>query len=132
MDEVMEALEEYRAAGYQLGITALAVLLASALLAKDKPDAALEIIDQSLATTSHERIFEAELYRLKARALTARGTQEPEISRLLEHALETARNQHARSLELRVANDLAARHIGGGERDAAQSLVAPDLREIQR
>ena len=125
MDEVMEALEEYRAAGYQLGITALAVLLASALLAKDKPDAALEIIDQSLATTSHERIFEAELYRLKARALTARGTQEPEISRLLEHALETARNQHARSLELRVANDLAARHIGGGERDAAQNLLAP-------
>jgi tetratricopeptide (TPR) repeat protein len=125
MDEVMEALEEYRSAGYQLGITALAVLLGSALLAKDKPEAALEIIDQSLATASHERIFEAELYRLKARALMARGTQEPEISRLLEHALETARNQHARSLELRVANELAARRIGEGRHGEAQDLLAP-------
>jgi tetratricopeptide (TPR) repeat protein len=125
MDEVMEALEEYRSAGYQLGITALAVLLGSVLLAKDRPEAALEIIDQSLATASHERIFEAELYRLKARALLARGAQEAEVARLLETALETARNQHARSLELRVANDLAARHISEGQRDAAQNLLAP-------
>lgn len=125
MDEVLEALEEYRSAGYQLGITALAVLLGSALLAKDKPEAALEIIDQSLATVSHERIFEAELYRLKARALMARRTEEPEVSRLLEQALETARNQHARSLELRVANDLAARRISEGQGDAARNLLAP-------
>jgi tetratricopeptide (TPR) repeat protein len=114
MDEVMEALEEYRSAGYQLGITALAVLLGSALLAKDKPEAALEIID-----------LEAELYRLKARALMAQGTQEPEVSRLLEHALETARNQHARSLELRVANEIAVRRIGEGRHDEAQNLLAP-------
>jgi hypothetical protein len=108
MDEVMEALEEYRSAGYQLGITALAVLLGSALLAKGKPEAALEIIDQSLATASHERIFEAELYRLKASASLARGAQEGEVSRLLKHALDTARNQQARSLELRISDDLAA------------------------
>jgi tetratricopeptide (TPR) repeat protein len=125
MDEVMDALEEYRAAGHQLGITALAVLLGSALLEKDDPEAALEIIDQSLATARHERIFEAELYRLKARALLVRGAQEPEVSQLLQHALETARNQHARSLELRVANDLAARYISDGRRDAAQNLLAP-------
>ena len=39
-----------------------------------QPEAALEVIEQGLATTSRnsERIFEAELYRLKARALLFR------------------------------------------------------------
>jgi hypothetical protein len=37
----MSALEEYRGAGYQLGITALYVLLCRALLLLRQPDATL-------------------------------------------------------------------------------------------
>jgi hypothetical protein len=75
LKDVMSALEEYRGAGYQLGITALYVLLCRALLLLRQPDATLEVIEQGLATAVHntERISEAELYRLKARALLARG-----------------------------------------------------------
>ena len=38
----------------------------------------MELIEQGLATTSRnsERLFEAELYRLKARALLVRGAPE--------------------------------------------------------
>ncbi len=68
-------MNEYRGAGYQLGITALYVLLCPALLLSDQCEAAVELIEQGLAATSRnsERVFEAELHRLKARALLVRG-----------------------------------------------------------
>ncbi len=112
LDEVRGAFNDYRRAGYALGITALDILWCPALLLQQQPEAALEVIEQGLSTADHnsERIFEAELYRLKARALLARsgpgaatGARE-----LLNLALATAKLQKARSLESRAAGDLAA------------------------
>jgi len=129
LKEVMRALEEYRGAGYQLGITALYVLLCRALLLLRQPEAALEATEQGLATAVHntERIFEAELYRLKARALLARGGSDARTSArpFLDQALMTASSQHARSLELRAATDLAALAIDQGGRDEARAILAP-------
>jgi class 3 adenylate cyclase/tetratricopeptide (TPR) repeat protein len=129
LKEVMGALEEYRRAGYQLGITALYVLLCRALLLLRQPESALEVTEQGLATAVHntERIFEAELYRLKARALLARGGSNARTSArpLLDQALMTASSQHARSLELRAATDLAALAIDQGRRDEARAILAP-------
>jgi predicted ATPase/class 3 adenylate cyclase len=129
LKDVMSALEEYRGAGYQLGITALYVLLCRALLLLRQPDATLEVIEQGLATAVHntERIFEAELYRLKARALLARGGPDASTPArsLLDQALMTASSQHARSLELRAATDLAALAIEQGRRDEARAILAP-------
>src|SRR6266568_5296836 len=73
--EAMEALVEYRGAGYRLGITALDVLLCAPLPLDNQPEAALDVIERGLSIASHngERIFEAELDRLKARALLFRG-----------------------------------------------------------
>jgi predicted ATPase len=67
------------------------------------------VIDHGLSIVSHnsERIFEAELYRLKARALSMRGAPDAEAKTLLDQALRTARSQQARSLELRAATDFA-------------------------
>jgi class 3 adenylate cyclase/tetratricopeptide (TPR) repeat protein len=129
LKEVMGALEEYRGAGYQLGITALYVLLCRALLLLRQPEAALEVTEQGLATAVHnaEQIFEAELYRLKARALLARGGSDARTFArpLLDQALMTASSQHARSLELRAATDLAALAIDQGRRDEARAILAP-------
>jgi predicted ATPase len=58
-------------------------------------------------TRNDERYLEAELYRLKARALLMRGETDAEVESLLDQALQTARSQQARSLELRAATDLA-------------------------
>jgi tetratricopeptide (TPR) repeat protein len=111
LDEVTTALEEYRGSGYQLGITALYVLLAPALLLRGRADAALEAAERGLTTVEHnaERIFEAELLRLKAKALLVDSgpNAETEAHALLERATATARSQEARSLELRAATDLA-------------------------
>jgi class 3 adenylate cyclase/predicted ATPase len=129
LEDVRGALDQYRGAGFQLGITALDVLLCPALLLRHQPDAALEVIERGLSTASHnsERLFEAELYRLKARALLVRGAPDAatHAQSFLDQALATARNQHARSLELRAAKDLAALWIGQGRRDEALELLAP-------
>src|SRR5262249_9223065 len=98
------ALGGCRGAGDQRGTSALYVLLCRALLLLREPEAALEVTEQGLATAVHntERIFEAELYRLKARALLARGGSDARTSArpFLDQALMTASSQHARSLEL--------------------------------
>jgi class 3 adenylate cyclase/tetratricopeptide (TPR) repeat protein len=129
LEEIRAGLDEYRGAGYQLGITALYVLLCPALSFSNKYEAALELIEQGLATIyrNSERIFEAELYRLKARVLLARDAPEgsTEAQSLLDQALTTARSQHAKALELRVAMDLAALWIDQGRRAEALDLLAP-------
>ena len=88
LDEVRAQLDEYQRAGYELGITAQCALLCPAFLLRDEPELALEVIEHGLSIASHngERLFEAELYRLKARVLLARGAPDAEAQALLEQA----------------------------------------------
>lgn len=129
LEEVHMALEEYRSAGYQLGITALYVLLCPALLTNGKRDAAMDLIEQGLAMANHncERIFESELYRLKAQALLIRGAPgtDPEVQSLLEQALALGKTQQAKALELRAAKSLATLWINEGRHGKALDLLAP-------
>jgi tetratricopeptide (TPR) repeat protein len=127
LDEVAAALDDYQQAGYQLGITGQFALLASALLLCNEPEAALERIDHglSIVTRNDERYFEAELYRLKARALLMRGAVDDEAESLLGRALQTARSQQARSLELRAAADLARLRMDQDKRTEALNLLGP-------
>jgi predicted ATPase len=89
----------------------------------------LEVIDQGLLTASHnsERIFEAELYRLKARVVLARRAPnaQTDAQSLIYQALKTARHQNTRSLEFRAARDLAELWIAQGRRVEAFDLLAP-------
>jgi class 3 adenylate cyclase/tetratricopeptide (TPR) repeat protein len=126
LDEVKTALDEYQRAGYQLGVTAQFVLLCPALLLRNESEAALELIDHGLAIVSHnsERFFEAELYRLKARALLVRGAPNAEVESLLDQALQTAHSQQARSLELRAATDLARLWRDQGKRIEARDVLS--------
>jgi predicted ATPase/class 3 adenylate cyclase len=126
LDEVKTALDEYQRAGYQLGVTAQFVLLCPALLLRNESERALEVIDHGLAIVSHnsERFFEAELYRLKARALLMRGASDAETETLLQQALHTARSQQAKSLELRAATDLARLWSNQGKRVEARELLS--------
>jgi tetratricopeptide (TPR) repeat protein len=126
LDEVKTTLDEYQRAGYQLGLTAQFVLLCPALLLRNEPEAALEVIDHGLTIVRHnsERFFEAELYRLKARALLMRGAPDAEAESLLDEALRTARSQQARSLELRAATDLARLWMNQGKRAEARVVLS--------
>src|SRR5262249_5150012 len=59
LNEVKAALDEYQGAGYQLGVTAQFVLLCPALLLRNEPEAALELLDHGLSIVNHnnERFF---------------------------------------------------------------------------
>jgi class 3 adenylate cyclase/tetratricopeptide (TPR) repeat protein len=124
--EIRPAMDEYRGAGYQLGITTLYVLLCPVLMLSQEYEAALALIEQGLTTTSRnsERIFEAELYRLKARTLRVSGAPDAGTE-WLEKALAAARSQRAKALELRAATDLAALRMEQGRRQQALELLAP-------
>ena len=126
LDEVTTALDQYQRAGYQLGVTAQFVLLCPVLLLRNEPEAALELIDHGLSIVSRnsERFFEAELYRLKARALLMRGAPNAEVESLLDQALRTARSQQARSLELRAATDLAMLWKNQGKRAEGRDILS--------
>jgi predicted ATPase len=126
LDEVKTALDEYQRAGYQLGLTAQLALLCPLLLLRNEPEAALELIDHGLWIVSHnsERFFEAELYRLKARALLMRGASDAEVESVLEQALRTARSQQARSLELRAATEMARLWMNQGRRAEARVVLS--------
>lgn len=129
LDDIREALDDYRTAGYQLGITALDVLFCRILLFRHQFDAAFEVIDHGLSTISlnNERIFEAELYRLRARSVLMRGGEEAETDAecLFRQAITTARDQSARSLQLRAAMDLSALWLTHGRHDDAVHLLRP-------
>ena len=101
------------------------MLLCPALLLRNEPETALEVIDRGLSIVSHNsaRFFEAELYRLKARALLMRGGADTEAESLLDQALRTARSQQARSLELRAATDLARLWMNKGKRAEALDIL---------
>ena len=129
LDDVTAALAEYRNAGYELGITALYVLLCPVLLLHDHIDGALEIIERGFAAVhgNSERIFECELYRLKASALrrTSNADAQAQSDAILELALRKAKEQNAKSLELRISHDLAKSWLSQGKRDKAREVLAP-------
>jgi class 3 adenylate cyclase/tetratricopeptide (TPR) repeat protein len=119
----------YAGAEHQLGITAVYVLLSEALLNRGELTFASGVISRGLATVERtgERIFEAELLRLRARALMAEGAAGAAANAqiVLDKALATARSQHARSLELRVGRDVADLWRDQGKQEEARHLLAP-------
>ncbi|MEO0762694.1 MAG: hypothetical protein AAFZ09_12945, partial [Pseudomonadota bacterium] len=110
LDATVRALNAYRESGYQLGVTALYVLVARAQLEHGSADIALEFAEIGIDFTDKqsERLFRAELMRLKAEALLALDDRRrDEAAALLVAAISTAEAQGAVMLELGAARSLA-------------------------
>jgi predicted ATPase len=76
---------------------------------------------------TEERYWEAELYRLQGelRGQEAEGPQWEGVEAPLLRALEVARSQQAKSLELRAAMSLGRLWQEQGRRDDAHTLLVP-------
>ena len=115
-----------RAAGSKLLRPYSLGLLCDALRLAGDIDGALEAVTEGLATidATGERWWEAELQRLRGMLLMARrDVSGAEVT--LRLAIDLARTQQAKSLELRAATSLARLWGEQGRRGEASDLLSP-------
>jgi predicted ATPase len=89
------------------------------------------VLDQARAAIPHGegRFFEADCSRLEgAFLLTVSPAKQEEAATCFQHALDVARHQHAKSLELRAAVSLSRLWQQQGKRVEAYELLAPVYR----
>jgi predicted ATPase len=116
----------WNAVGGRLFDTQWLGFLAHAHLQAGQFDDALAALDRAAQTsvTTGECHYQAELCRLKGAVLTQTG-EEAEAASCFQQAIDTARSQQAKSLELRAATSLAGLWARQGRHAEAYDLLAP-------
>jgi predicted ATPase len=103
-------------------------VLAEAYGRAGQPQVGLQVLTEAMAqmTTTAMRWWEAEAYRLQGELLLHLSRPDvPQAEAAFRRALEVARRQEARSLELRAAMSLARLWQAQGKQAEAQALLAP-------
>ena len=103
------------------------VLLAEAYVAMDQPAAGLAMLAEALTLVDKtgEHLYEPEIHRLQGALLLQQSPDNhTEAHACFQHALDVARAQQARSLELRTATSLARLWQQQGQRHEARQLLA--------
>jgi predicted ATPase len=125
--QVQNRLAETLAAGARIGRTDNLNILAGALGELDRFDDGLSALAESLflADRNGERIAEAEIYRIKGELLLRQNESDAvEAETCFREAIEIARNQNAKSYELRATMSLARLLKQQGRRDEARAMLA--------
>jgi DNA-binding winged helix-turn-helix (wHTH) protein/tetratricopeptide (TPR) repeat protein len=130
VERMREGLDAHRATGAEMDRPYFLALFAEAWQEGGRPEEGLSTIADAMELLSGDRAFfyEAELHRLRATLiLDARGAGGvDEATASLEDAVEVARGQGARSLELRAALSLAGlQRERGVPQDAVEVLREP-------
>jgi predicted ATPase len=126
--QLNEGLGAFRATGAQTLQSYFLALLAEAHGTMGQPEAGLTVLTEALmyVDTTGERWYEPELYRLKGELLLQQSLDNHfEAEACFHHALDLARNQQAKSFELRTATSLARLWQQHGNRQEAYDLLAP-------
>jgi predicted ATPase/DNA-binding winged helix-turn-helix (wHTH) protein len=144
--QIRQGLTAHQDIGQRLGQPYHLSLLAEAYGQAGQPEAGLQVLAEALTlvAATEERWWEAEVYRLKGAMLLHLPI--PEIHQAeacFQQALDVARGQQAKALELRAARSLSRLWQGQGKRAAARQLLAeaygwftegfetPDLQEAK-
>ena len=100
-------------------------LLADLYAQDGQVEAGLATLDEALAAqATGQRLVEAELYRLRGSLVLQMGRPQAEVETWLRRALDVARRQEAKSLELRAAMSLSRLRQQQGKRKEAHDLLA--------
>jgi hypothetical protein len=124
VSQMRQALTARRELQALAGLPNHYALLAGAYLRADRVVEGLATLKEAQALQGGQRILEAELHRLKGELLHRHGVPDGEVEEHLEKALEVARRQGARSLELRAALSLARLRIHQGRGAEGRDLLA--------
>lgn len=123
--QMRQGLAAYRVTGAQCERPYLLALLAEAYAKVGQPGEGLLVLSQALSEINEGRRYgEAELYRLKGELLLGLSADNhAEAETCFQEALEIARHQQAKSLELRAAMCLGRLWQRQGKRAAAHQLL---------
>ena len=128
ISSLRQGIEEWNRLGGHSRVPYLKSALAEAWALHGDLHAALEMIDQCLEQIERpgwqERSHLAEVLRLKGWMLMRQGRDE-EAERVLRASIDWARQQQAKSWELRSSTTLAELLVKRGQRDAAREMVGP-------
>ena len=128
LQQMRDGLDAYQATGGLFQRTYLLAKFAEALNAEGLPEEGLEALQEAakLAETSSEFYYESEIHRLRGELLLAASPKDAaEAEACYQQALEVARRQEAKSLELRAAVSLARLWWQQGRQKDAHELLAP-------
>jgi predicted ATPase len=125
--EITEALAAYAATGARFQAPYHHTLLAELYLRNGETGAGLDILTQAehMVQETGEYFFSAEIFRLKGELLLTGEDRQGDAEDCFRKALETARAQDAKSLELRAAGSLARLWNSQGKRSEAHDVLAP-------
>ena len=126
IEQLRVGIEEFRSLWGGFLVSAWLVCLADVLRIKGEFADAKATLESSLGMIErfNERLWEAENHRVRGEVARDAG-QFPEALIAFDQAINVARNQSARSLELRSANSFAKLLADHGERRKAHDLLAP-------
>jgi predicted ATPase len=128
LTQMQQGLTAFQATGGRLRLPYYLALLAEAYGHSGQVEKGLHLLDKACADMQQtgEHFWEAEQHRLQAELLLAYSTaDQTTAAAYLHQALETARRQQAKSLELRAATSLARLWQSQGKRSEAYDLLAP-------
>jgi predicted ATPase len=126
--QMRQGIAAWRATGAELQRPYYLALLAEAYGKAGQAEEGLSVLAEALTAVhkTGERQYEAELYRLKGELLLKQdGPDEQEAESCLRQAVAVARQQRAKSLELRAALSLSRLWQRQGKRVEARELLAP-------
>jgi len=131
--QMHQGLADYRATGAELFRPYFLALLAEAYGKRGQAEEGLSALTEALDTVNKtgEREYEAELYRLKGELLLAQESKNQkskgkneEAEECFHKAIDIARRQEAKSLELRATVSLARLWQQQGKKEEARQLLA--------
>jgi predicted ATPase len=128
MAQVRQGTAAWQAAGAALNLPYLYTVLAEVCTHLGHPEEGLQALAEAhtLVEQQEERWWEAEIARLRGVLLLRQpGTLQAEAETCFQQALDVARRQEAKALELRAAMSLSRLWQQQGKRAAARELLAP-------
>jgi len=121
-----QGLDAWQSAGKRSQRTEFVTVLAEMYGKAGRIDEGLSAIAEARShmEETDERYWEPEVYRIEGQLLRMKGVGEREVERHFQHAIEVARRQGAKSLELRATMSLCRLWQTQGRVDDARALLA--------
>lgn len=109
IERLRASIDDFKASGARLRLPYYLGLLADVCGRAGRAGDGLAAIDEAMseARTHSERLWDAELHRLRGELLLASGAPTPDCETAYLRSIEIARDQQARGLELRATMSLA-------------------------